>query len=77
LLEGSQVRISMGPHLCFLNLILVRRGMHVGMRMSFAGRGNGMGMSFAGRGNGNGRTRNDSLPLTALISSRDDNLQAG
>jgi hypothetical protein len=24
-----------------------------------------------GGGNGNGRTRNDSLPLTALISSRD------
>jgi hypothetical protein len=24
----------------------------------------------AGRGNGNGRTRNGSLPLTALISSR-------
>jgi hypothetical protein len=23
------------------------------------------------RGNGNGRTRNDTLPLTALISSRD------
>jgi hypothetical protein len=25
----------------------------------------------AGRGNGNGRTRNDNLPLTALISSKD------
>jgi hypothetical protein len=25
----------------------------------------------AGRGNGNGRTQNGSLPLTALISSRD------
>jgi hypothetical protein len=24
-----------------------------------------------GRGNGNGRTQNDSLPLTALISSRE------
>jgi hypothetical protein len=28
-------------------------------------------MGFAGRGNGNGRTRNGSLPLTVLISSRD------
>jgi hypothetical protein len=27
-------------------------------------------MGFAGRGVGNGRTRNGSLPLTALISSR-------
>jgi hypothetical protein len=49
----------------FFNLILARRGMHVGMRMGFAGRGNekdsagrgngndpemGMGMGFAGRG---------------------------
>jgi hypothetical protein len=25
--------------LCFFNLILARRGMHVGMRMRFAGRG--------------------------------------
>jgi hypothetical protein len=40
----------------FLNLILARRGMHVGMRMSFAGGGNEkdsaepeMGISFAGR----------------------------
>jgi hypothetical protein len=31
----------------------------------------GMGMGFAGRGYGNGRKRNGSLPLTALISSRD------
>jgi hypothetical protein len=38
LLERSQVRISLEPHLCFFNLILARRGMHVGMR--FAGRGN-------------------------------------
>jgi hypothetical protein len=29
------------------------------------------GMGFARRGNANGRTRNGSLPLTALISSRD------
>jgi hypothetical protein len=67
----------------FINLILARRGMHVGM--GFAGRrvwerqggrnGNGrtpgMGMCFVGRGNGNGRTRNGSLPLTVLISSRE------
>jgi hypothetical protein len=88
-------------HICVFNLILARRGMHVGMW--FAGRGEwerqcgegvmgmaehrqntewqpgiGMWMGFAGRGewerqcgNGNGRTRNDSLLLTALISSRD------
>jgi hypothetical protein len=37
------------------------------MRMDCAGRGNGKGRI----GNENGRTRNDSLPLTALISSRD------
>jgi hypothetical protein len=40
LLERSQVRIPLGPHLCFFNLILARRGMHVGMGMGFAGRGN-------------------------------------
>jgi hypothetical protein len=28
-------------------------------------------MGFAGRGNGNDRTRNGSLPLTVLISSRE------
>jgi hypothetical protein len=27
------------PHLCFFNLILARRGMHVGMGMRFAWRG--------------------------------------
>jgi hypothetical protein len=51
------------------------------MGMSFAGRGEwewqntgrtpGMRMGFAGRGNGNDRTRNGSLPLTVLISSRE------
>jgi hypothetical protein len=49
--------------------------MHVGM--GFAGRGNekdsaaGNGNELCGRGNGNGRTRNDSLPLTVLINSRE------
>jgi hypothetical protein len=38
LLERSHVRIPLGPHLCFFNLILARHGMHV--RMRFAGRGN-------------------------------------
>jgi hypothetical protein len=55
----------------FFNLILARRGM-------FAGRGNGKGRTenvndnCAGRGtwNGNDRTRNDSLSLIILISSR-------
>jgi hypothetical protein len=57
------------------------RQWQTGMEMSFARREEwewqntewhpGMGMGFAGRGNGNGRTRNGSLPLTALISSRD------
>jgi hypothetical protein len=52
-----------------------------GMGMGFAGRGNEKDRTRNGsrewewalRGgrNGNGRTRNDSLPLTALISSRD------
>jgi hypothetical protein len=37
------------------------------VRMDCAGRGNRKGRI----GNGNGRTRNDSLPLTASISSRD------
>jgi hypothetical protein len=61
----------------FFNLILARRGMHVGMRMSFVG----MRMGFVGRRNVNGMAagsgnvngmaaRNDNLPLTALISSR-------
>jgi hypothetical protein len=40
LLEGSRVRISLGPHLCFFNLILARREMQPGMGISFAGRGN-------------------------------------
>jgi hypothetical protein len=63
----------------FFNLILARRGMHVGM--GFAGRGNGFGKTrngsqewewaLRGGGNGNGRTWNVSLTLTALISSRD------
>jgi hypothetical protein len=39
LLEGSQVQIPLGPFM-FFNLILARREMYVGMRMSFAGRGN-------------------------------------
>jgi hypothetical protein len=39
LLERSQVRIPLEPHLCFFNLILARRGMHVGMGMRFAWRG--------------------------------------
>jgi hypothetical protein len=46
--------------------------MHVGM--GIARRGNekdGIEKDGAGRGNENGRTRNDSLPFTALISSRD------
>jgi hypothetical protein len=51
-----QVRISLGPHLCFFNLILARRRMHVGMGMRFAGRGEwerqcgerGMGMAEHG-----------------------------
>jgi hypothetical protein len=34
-------------------------------------RGEGMRKTVRGGGNGNGRTRNDSLPFTALISSRD------
>jgi hypothetical protein len=34
----------------FFNLILARRGMHVGMRMRFAGRGNEK--DSAGRGGG-------------------------
>jgi hypothetical protein len=92
-LRGCKFESHWG-HICvFFNLILARRGMHVGM--GFARRGNekdsdnrewewalrggrnengrtpGMGMGFAGRGNGNGRTRNGSLPLTVLISSRD------
>jgi hypothetical protein len=32
------VGIGIRPHLCFFNLILARRGMHVGMGMRFAGR---------------------------------------
>jgi hypothetical protein len=40
---------------------------HGMVRMDCAGRGNRKGRI----GNGNGRTRNGSLPLTALISSRD------
>jgi hypothetical protein len=44
-------------HICFLNLILARWGMHVGMGMRFAGRENEK--DSAGKGNGNGRTRND------------------
>jgi hypothetical protein len=73
LLERSQVRIPLELYFCFFNLILARRGMHVGM--GIAGRGNekDSGSGNAGRGNGNGRTRNGSLPLTALISSRDYN----
>jgi hypothetical protein len=39
LFKGSRVRIPLGPHLCFFNLILARHGMHVGMGMSFAGGG--------------------------------------
>jgi hypothetical protein len=35
-------------------------------------RGGRMRKTIRREGNGNGRTRNDSLPLTALISSRDD-----
>jgi hypothetical protein len=42
--------------------------------MDLAGRENEK--DSAGRGNGNDRTRNDSLPLTALISSRDIILDA-
>jgi hypothetical protein len=42
----------------FFNLILARREMHVGMRMSFAGRGNEK--DSTGRRNVNGRTQNDS-----------------
>jgi hypothetical protein len=49
----------------FFNIILARRGMHVGMGMRFAGQNTEwqprMRMSFIGRGNG--RTQNDSLPL--------------
>jgi hypothetical protein len=94
-LRGHRFEAHWGHIYVFFNLILARRGMHVGMRMSFAGRGNekdsagmaehemaaGNGNELCGEermrktvrgwGNGNGRTRNDSLPLTALISSRD------
>jgi hypothetical protein len=48
LLEGLLVRIPLRAHLCFFNLMLARREMHVGM--GFAGRGNDK-MGFAGRGN--------------------------
>jgi hypothetical protein len=34
--------------------------------------GNENGKTVRGGGNGNGRTQNGSLPLTALISSRDN-----
>jgi hypothetical protein len=40
---------------------------HGMVRMDCAGRGNEKGRT----GNGNDRTRNDSLPLTVLISRRD------
>jgi hypothetical protein len=42
------------------------------MRMTEHGMATGKhGMALQGGRNGNDRTRNDSLPLTALISSRD------
>jgi hypothetical protein len=39
-LRGYRFKSHWGPHLCFFNLILARRGMHVGMGMGFAGTGN-------------------------------------
>jgi hypothetical protein len=57
-LRGSRIRIPLGSHLCFFNLILARRGMHVGMRMSFAGRGNEKDSAGKGaHGNGNENTQ--------------------
>jgi hypothetical protein len=47
----DKVRIPLGPHLCFFNLILARRGMHVEM---------GMRKTVRGEGNGNDRTWNGS-----------------
>jgi hypothetical protein len=55
------------------------------MRMDCAGRGDRKGTTGNGNGTGrgnengrigneNGRTRNDSLPLTVLISSRDTHI---
>jgi hypothetical protein len=41
-LRGHGFESSWG-HLCFFNLILARRGMYVGMRMDFVGRGNEKG----------------------------------
>jgi hypothetical protein len=41
----------------------------MGMAEHWQNTGNGNGL--CGEGNGNGTTRNDSLPLTVLISSRD------
>jgi hypothetical protein len=55
LLERSQVRIPLEPHLCFFNLILARRGMHVGMGNGICGEG-GMRKTMRGGGNGNCRT---------------------
>jgi hypothetical protein len=49
--------MPLGPHLCFFNLILARRGMHVGM--GFAGRGEWEWALREG-GNGFGKTRNGS-----------------
>jgi hypothetical protein len=45
------VRISLGQHLCFFNLVLARREMHGGMRKTVQGGGNEK--DSAGRGNGN------------------------
>jgi hypothetical protein len=45
----------------------IRKAEHGMMRMDYAGRGE----SERQNRNENGRTRNDSLPLTVLISSRD------
>jgi hypothetical protein len=48
-------------------MVMRRGGIRQGMVTDCARRGNQKGRI----GNGNGRTRNGSLPLTALISSRD------
>jgi hypothetical protein len=48
----------------------VREGV-MGMAEHGIAAGNGNGRAVRGGGNGNGRTRNGSLPLTVLISSRD------